>query len=50
MGRTRIREVRTDVRTDGRTTRRLYAPPNFFGEHKKLEHYISVFDDLQCLK
>jgi hypothetical protein len=20
--------------TDGRTTRRLYAPPNFFGEHK----------------
>jgi len=22
-------------RTDGRTRRRLYAPPKFFGEHKK---------------
>jgi len=26
---------RTDGRTDGQTRRRLYAPPKFFGEHKK---------------
>jgi hypothetical protein len=27
---------RTDRQTDRRTRRRLYAPPKFFGEHKKL--------------
>jgi hypothetical protein len=31
MSRTR----KADGRTDGRTRRRLYAPPKFFGEHKK---------------
>jgi len=33
MGRTRM--GRTDVRTDGRTRRRLNAPLKFFGEHNK---------------
>ena len=28
-------DVRTYVRTDGRTRRRLYAPSKFFGEHNK---------------
>jgi len=39
MGRTQIRDVQADGLTDGltdrRTMRRLYAPPNFFGEHNK---------------
>jgi len=30
MGRTRM--GRTDGRTNGRTMRRLYAPPKFFGD------------------
>jgi len=34
MGRTRM--GRTDVRTDGRTKRRLYASPKFFGENKNI--------------
>jgi len=34
MGRT---DGLTDWRTDGRTRRRLYAPPKFFGEHKKIQ-------------
>jgi hypothetical protein len=29
----RWKDGRADVRMDGRTTRRLYAPPEFFGEH-----------------
>jgi len=33
IGRTRMGH--TDGLTDGRTRRRLYAPPKFFGEHKK---------------
>jgi hypothetical protein len=32
-------EKGTDGKTDGWTRRRLYAPPKFFGEHKKLSHY-----------
>ena len=28
-------DVRTHGHTDARTKRRLYAPPKFFGEHKK---------------
>jgi hypothetical protein len=42
MGRTRIR----DVRTDGRTTQRLYAPPKFFGEHKNMNAKISPSEKL----
>jgi len=38
MGRTRM--GRTDGLTDGRTRRRLYAPPKFFGEHKN-QAYVS---------
>ena len=35
-GRTHGRtDARTHGRTDARTKRRLYAPPKFFGEHKK---------------
>jgi len=36
MGRTRMGRTDglTDWQTDGRTRRRLYAPPKFFGEHK----------------
>jgi len=34
MGRTRM--GRTDGLTDGRTRRRLYAPPKIFGEHKNV--------------
>jgi hypothetical protein len=32
---------RTYGRTDGRTTRRLYAPPKFFGEHNNAQCDIS---------
>ena len=28
-------DMSPDGRRDGRTQRRLYAPPKFFGEHKK---------------
>jgi len=31
-------------RTDGRTRRRLYAPPKFFGEHKK-----TIINQAYCL-
>jgi hypothetical protein len=38
MGGIRIRDVRTDGLTNGRTTRRIYAPPSI----KKIHIYIGV--------
>ena len=43
MGRTRM--GRTDGMTDGRTRRRLYAPPKFFGEHKNAIHQMNTVHD-----
>jgi len=40
MGRTRMGP--TDGLTDGRTWRRLYAPPKCFGEHNKIMALNSV--------
>jgi hypothetical protein len=50
MGQTRIRDVRTYGRTDGRTTRRLYAPPKFFGKHNYVtgsSNCVTIFLDFQ---
>jgi hypothetical protein len=38
---------RTDRRTDGRTIRRIYAPPNVFGEQKKQRNIIDEQQDHQ---
>ena len=38
-------DMSPDGRTDGRTQRRLYAPPKFFGEHKTVRHAISSTSD-----
>ena len=36
-------DARTHGRTDARTKRRLYAPPKFFGEHKKKGQVPGIF-------
>ena len=37
-------DMSPDGRRDGRTQRRLYAPPKFFGEHKNVYIGASVYD------
>jgi hypothetical protein len=51
MGRKRIWDKRTYIRKDGRTTRRLYAPPKIFREDNNVFYVINnaIFKESKVL-